>query len=72
VREGDSHAEIRAAVARLCADFPGEYWRDLDRRRAYPSKFVATLAEAVSAEDAEAIQALAEEARAVASEMASR
>ncbi|HVS23175.1 MAG TPA: acyl-CoA dehydrogenase family protein [Gammaproteobacteria bacterium] len=42
----DPHAEIRAAVARLCEDFPGEYWRDLDRRRAYPSEFVATLAQA--------------------------
>ena len=42
----DPHAEIRAAVARLCEDFPGEYWRDLDRRRAYPSEFVTTLAQA--------------------------
>jgi alkylation response protein AidB-like acyl-CoA dehydrogenase len=46
VRLADPHADIRAAVARLCADFPGEYWRDLDRRRAYPSEFVATLAQA--------------------------
>jgi alkylation response protein AidB-like acyl-CoA dehydrogenase len=46
VGTGDPHAEIRAAVARLCEDFPGEYWRDLDRRRAYPSEFVATLAQA--------------------------
>ena len=42
----DPHADIRAAVARLCEGFPGEYWRDLDRRRAYPSEFVATLAQA--------------------------
>jgi len=42
----DPHADIRAAVARLCEDFPGEYWRDLDRRRAYPSEFVTTLAQA--------------------------
>ena len=40
------HAEIRDAVARLCARFPGEYWRALDRTRAYPSEFVAALAEA--------------------------
>jgi alkylation response protein AidB-like acyl-CoA dehydrogenase len=46
VRLADPHADIRAAVARLCADFPGAYWRDLDRRRAYPSEFVATLARA--------------------------
>lgn len=38
--------EIRAAVARLCADFPGEYWRRLDRDNAYPSKFVAALTRA--------------------------
>jgi alkylation response protein AidB-like acyl-CoA dehydrogenase len=38
------HADIRAAVARLCEDFPGKYWRELDRRRAYPQAFVAALA----------------------------
>src|SRR5271170_4893710 len=37
---------IRAAVRALCADFPGEYWRALDRERAYPDKFVAALTEA--------------------------
>jgi len=42
----DQHADIREAVARLCEGFPGEYWRDLDRRRAYPQKFVAALADA--------------------------
>jgi acyl-CoA dehydrogenase len=46
VRQTDQHADIRAAVARLCEDFAGEYWRDLDRRRAYPTEFVATLAQA--------------------------
>ncbi len=30
----------------LCADFPGEYWRALDRERAYPEKFVAALTKA--------------------------
>ena len=39
----DPHADIREAVARLCEDFPGEYWRALDRRRAYPQEFVAAL-----------------------------
>lgn len=33
-------AAIRAAVAALCADFPGDYWRALDRDRAYPTAFV--------------------------------
>ncbi len=30
----------------LCAKFPGEYWRALDRERAYPKDFVAALTEA--------------------------
>ena len=30
----------------LCADFPGEYWRQLDRERAYPTRFVAALTKA--------------------------
>jgi acyl-CoA dehydrogenase len=39
-------APIREAVRALCADFPGEYWRALDRERAYPDKFVAALTKA--------------------------
>jgi len=35
--------EIREAVRRLCAGFPGEYWRALDRERAYPTEFVQAL-----------------------------
>ena len=42
----DPHAEIRAEVAKLCARFPGEYWRKLDRDRAYPTEFVHALTEA--------------------------
>ncbi len=38
-----SHPEIRQAVVRLCADYPGEYWRALDREQAYPSAFVDAL-----------------------------
>ncbi len=37
--------EIREAVARLCAKYPGEYWRGLDRDRAYPTDFVRELTE---------------------------
>jgi acyl-CoA dehydrogenase len=40
------HAEIREEVRKLCARFPGEYWRELDRERAYPTAFVAALTEA--------------------------
>ena len=39
-------APIREAVRALCADFPGEYWRRLDRERAYPTEFVAALTKA--------------------------
>ena len=40
------YADIREAVAKLCARFPGEYWRALDREMAYPSEFVAALTDA--------------------------
>jgi alkylation response protein AidB-like acyl-CoA dehydrogenase len=42
----EPHAEIREEVRKLCARFPGEYWRRLDAQRAYPSEFVAALTEA--------------------------
>jgi acyl-CoA dehydrogenase len=42
----DDVAPIREAVRALCADFPGEYWRKLDRERAYPAEFVAALTKA--------------------------
>jgi acyl-CoA dehydrogenase len=41
--EEQDHAEIRAAVRKLCAGFPGAYWRKLDRERGYPTEFVAAL-----------------------------
>ena len=41
-----NYPEIREAVARLCAQYPGEYWRDLDQSRAYPAEFVRALTEA--------------------------
>ena len=40
----DPHAAIRDEVRKLCADFPGPYWRDLDREDAYPTDFVNALA----------------------------
>src|SRR5437588_12882160 len=45
-RDSEEIAGIRAAVRALCANFPGEYWRRLDRERAYPAEFVAALTEA--------------------------
>jgi acyl-CoA dehydrogenase len=38
--------QIRDAVRALCADFPGEYWRELDRERRYPTGFVKALTDA--------------------------
>ncbi len=40
------HPEIREAVAKLCAGFPGAYWRQCDREQAYPTAFVQALTEA--------------------------
>ena len=42
----DEYADIRNAVAKLCAQFPGEYWRKLDREMKYPSEFVNALTQA--------------------------
>ena len=41
-----NHPEIREAIRALCAGFPGEYWRALDRERAYPTEFVQALTKA--------------------------
>jgi acyl-CoA dehydrogenase len=43
--ERSDYPEIREAVSRLCAQFPGEYWRELDRANRYPSEFVNALTE---------------------------
>jgi len=42
----DAYADIRDAVAKLCARFPGDYWRKLDRAMSYPADFVQALTEA--------------------------
>jgi alkylation response protein AidB-like acyl-CoA dehydrogenase len=42
----EDYSDIRDAVAKLCADFPGEYWRELDREMAYPTEFVDALTQA--------------------------
>jgi acyl-CoA dehydrogenase len=46
VTETTDLAPVREAVRALCAAFPGEYWRALDRERAYPEEFVAALTKA--------------------------
>ena len=40
------YSDIRDEVAKLCAQYPGEYWRAKDKERAYPSEFVTALGEA--------------------------
>ena len=38
-----TYPEIREAVRKLCARFPGSYWQKADRERSYPSEFVGAL-----------------------------
>ena len=42
----ETHPEIRDGIRALCKGFPGEYWRQCDRERAYPTDFVGTLSDA--------------------------
>jgi acyl-CoA dehydrogenase len=43
---GEDYPEIRESVRRICADFPGSYWRALDEQEAYPSDFVKAMTDA--------------------------
>jgi acyl-CoA dehydrogenase len=42
----ERHAEIREGVRALCAEFPPEYFREVDARRGYPDAFVEALTKA--------------------------
>lgn len=42
----DELEAIRDSVRALCADFPNEYWRELDEKREYPTAFVTAMTEA--------------------------
>ncbi len=42
----DDYTAIREEVAKLCQQYPGEYWRAKDRERAYPTEFVTALGDA--------------------------
>jgi acyl-CoA dehydrogenase len=42
---GDDFPHLRDQVRRLCARFPGEYWRKLDKNGDYPTEFVRALTE---------------------------
>ena len=46
---GEDYPEIREAVAKICEDYPGEYWRGLEDQGpegSYPTAFVRELTEA--------------------------
>lgn len=40
---GQDYPEIREAIRRICAKYPGSYWRGLEDADAYPEAFVAEL-----------------------------
>jgi acyl-CoA dehydrogenase len=42
----DEQESIRSAVRALCAQFPDEYWRELDGKSEYPERFVRALTDA--------------------------
>ena len=39
----EDYADLRDAIQKLCAKYPGAYWRKLDRDMAYPKEFVEEL-----------------------------
>jgi alkylation response protein AidB-like acyl-CoA dehydrogenase len=43
IEVGEDYADIRESVRKVCADFPGAYWRDLETKEAYPTEFVQAL-----------------------------
>lgn len=43
ISSGEDYPEIREGVKRVCADFPGSYWRGLEEKLAYPTEFVQAL-----------------------------
>jgi acyl-CoA dehydrogenase len=46
VEIGEDYPELREGVSRLCAQFPGEYWRKVEAAEGYPSEFVNALTQA--------------------------
>ena len=43
---GEDYPELRHSVRRICARFPGAYWRQLEDTQSYPTAFVTELTEA--------------------------
>lgn len=46
VPAGNDYPELREGIQRICAKYPGEYWRGLEEREAYPTAFITELTEA--------------------------
>jgi acyl-CoA dehydrogenase len=46
MNDEDVIGQVRETVRQLCEGFPGAYWREKDRERAYPTEFVDALTEA--------------------------
>ena len=46
ISTGLDYPEIRDSVSKVCAAFPGAYWRKLEEDLAYPTEFVTALTEA--------------------------
>ncbi len=42
---GADYEFLRQPVRRICEKFPGSYWRELDRKKQYPTEFVDALTE---------------------------
>ena len=43
---GEDYSDIRESVRRICAGYPGEYWRRLEEKLEYPTEFVKALTDA--------------------------
>jgi acyl-CoA dehydrogenase len=39
----DQYEDLRRGVREVCADFPDNYWRELDARREYPEAFIEAM-----------------------------
>ena len=46
MKEAEGFDDIRSGVRALCAEFPDEYFRNIDAERGYPAEFVAALTKA--------------------------
>ncbi|WP_114947830.1 acyl-CoA dehydrogenase family protein [Microvirga calopogonii] len=46
VQLGSDYPELRSTVQRICARYPGSYWRQLEKESAYPTAFIEELTQA--------------------------